>query len=184
MLNDAAAAHTGGAANEIQNFVAWLNTLTERELKSFSAELDSVARRVNLDLNWAVAGYVGGQVRNDLLQVLLLHALAIWHTQELQPLVRLENYRADPDTRANRAFAQRVFSRLPEVDTGAIPPDMMLAPERERSRYVYLAIDRAWKSNPDGLLRIVAQVLREPPGMRRNTPREVKTVRATIEPKA
>jgi len=189
MLNDAVRARTevGGADVQMQlkDLTTWLNGLSKKDLDTFARQLDAAARKSNVNTAWATEVTASSTVLRDLQAVLLFHALGIWRARSLAPLVRLEQYRANPYARSNRQFAQQVFARLAESDATPISPSMMLASEKERSRYVHQVIESAWQANPDQVISIVQEVTGEPTRTQTapvsETPVETKTVSAVVE---
>lgn len=158
-----AANEMGGATSvaELGNFTNWLEGLSSKDLNTFAQALNRSLRQNKVNLNWINDTSAGGTTQHVLQEVILLNALGVWRAHTLAPLAQLETYLANPNARGNRVFAQKVFAKIAVSEPTILSPEMMLASEKERSKYVHAAIAQAARDNQDRVVGIVRDVMNE-----------------------
>jgi hypothetical protein len=169
----------------LQEFSAWLNALSDKELKELSQQVNDACRRAEVNPDWLFEGRAHGEMERSLQDTLLLSSLAMWRARSLEPFARLEAYRQNPHARGNREFGQQVFARLVETQNIALPASLVLAPEKERSEFADEAIEKASQENQDAVIAIVREVIAEPGNGKKPAPASVpQPTTPTTEPQA
>lgn len=157
-LNDAVAAR-GAALSVPGGFAAWLNNLNDKELDQLRSQVQDACLNAKIDLDWLLDNRAQGEMLRALQDTVVLAAVTMYHAQQLEPFARLEAYRQNPDGRGNQKFGQQVFAKLVDTNNVTIPPNLMLAPEKERRTFAHETIEQAAQDDQDGLIAIVREIM-------------------------
>lgn len=155
-LNNAVAAR-GAALNVPNDFSSWLNNLDNKQVDELIHQVEDACGNGKVELEWLLENRAQGDMLRALQDTVVLAAVTQYHARELEPFARLEAYRKNPDARGNQKFGQQVFAKLVSTHNVTIPPNLMLADEKERRAYAHDTIEQSAQNDQDDLINIVRE---------------------------
>jgi hypothetical protein len=132
-----------GLPEDAAGFTAWLQSLSDEDLARFVQELSAFCAALRFELAWLVDPKAEGELKQAAEETVGLYCLATWKARAIQPFAAYRAWRSDPGKRENQLFAQKLYSKLVEAGLATSPPDLLLAPQKERQAHVTQAIQKA-----------------------------------------
>ncbi len=130
------------------DFTAWLQGLSAQDLGNFAQGLAGFCQAQGYDLAWLADAQVPGEMQRVVEEAVGLYCLAAWKSRDLLPLVTYRAWLTDPGNEKNRAFAQRLYSRLVTEGLTAARSDLLWAPEKERQAFVAQSMQAVATQDP------------------------------------
>ena len=164
---------------ETLHFNAWLGGLSDDQADDFARDLAVFCRSRNLDLAWLFDPNAAAEIKAVLQDVATLYGMAIYRGQELQPLILLQAWQADPHRPAHRAFARALYVRLMEAGLASAPAGLLLASDKARYAHMIQAIQSAATHNRSTVVSLVAELRSERTANRPATARAKQSQKQT-----
>jgi len=138
-----------------ESFTAWLGRLPDKQAVDFSQEVAHFCAEQNFDIAWLNDPQVNSDapLKQAVEDAVLLYGLAWWRANQVQydvqALLKLKAFLANPARREHKAFGQQLFSALADEGLVQMSPALVTAGEKERLAYMTSAIQQASLQHPN-----------------------------------
>jgi hypothetical protein len=151
---------------QMEDFAAWLSGLSAQELEQFTAQVARYCDSINFDVAWLTDATVAREpeLKQAVEESILLHSLGAWRAGNVQSRAQVAlTYQAwltHPER--HQKFGQELHKILIERGLVTVPPELYLAPEKERLAQAATAIRHVAAENPDAFRLVLRQLARVP----------------------
>ncbi len=150
-------------AKTTQAFVAWLDVLSEEELKAFTQRIVNFCSGLNFELEWLLGDQLDNDqaLRESLAELVLLYATVSWKAVDAQDDIKVFETFQDWKSGKQKPLTQKLFSRLVTKELIAAPStDLFLASEKERQAYMVEAINQFAETNKEVLNTTLEEIIK------------------------
>lgn len=158
-----------GVGEGAATFRAWVDKLAPADLTAFRKELASFCKTLDIEDGWLHNNQPGQRpdLRKALEETVGLYALAYARGAgqgvDIARAHVFQRWMAAPDRGANRAFGAKLYAAVVASGMATPPPEMLLAPERQRRAFADQTIREAAARDPQAFDALLAEVLNPTP---------------------
>ncbi len=158
-----AAGFSGAQADMLAGFKAWITAISDAEADVITVELAAFCAKQGVELRWVLDDNGKGDMQAALSALVLFYGMAVRERDAARPAAALRAWQDAPLSKHNRAFGSRLYVLLVGANLVSIPPNMLMAPEKERLAHMVESIQAAIAKDRNALLPFAAQALKIAP---------------------
>ncbi|MEI6776528.1 MAG: hypothetical protein WCK70_06475 [Chloroflexales bacterium] len=150
-------------------FRAWIGELALADLKTFRKQLASFCETLDIENEWLHKDHLGQrpEMRRALEETVGLYALAYargaGQEGDIARTRIFQRWVVAPDRMTNRDFGTKLYTALVTKGLATPPPEMLLAPEKQRRDFANQAIREAAAHDPQAFDAVLAEMLNPTP---------------------
>jgi hypothetical protein len=151
-----------GLPESAAEFATWLGGLSAEELDRFTQGVARFCGSLNFDLAWLTNTQLAREPELKLTveDATLLYSLAAWRAGRVQKKVRnflaYQSWLAKPER--YKDFGNQLYRALLDAKLMTVPPELYLAPEKERLGQAVAAIQKVADENPAAFTAVLHQL--------------------------
>ncbi len=181
-----------GADEGAVGFHTWLDALATPDLKAFRSQLASFCQNLDIEEAWLHTTPLGqrADLRRALDETVGFYALAYargaGQHSDIARAHAFQHWLAAPDRLGNRTFGAKLYATIVAQGMATPPPEMLLAPERQRRAFANQAIRELAARDPQAFDAVLAKVLSPAPKAQpvAETPPDQVVIPATLGPQS
>ncbi len=152
----------GSLPASAEGFAIWLSGLSDKDLAQFTQRVARFCASLNFDIAWLTDAQVNREpeLKQAVEDTVLLYSLATWRANSVQrDVTSFLAYRAWlANPKQHKAFGQQLHGVLIQRGLVTVPPELYLAPEKERLAQAATAIRQIADENPTAFYAALRQV--------------------------
>lgn len=154
-----------GVGDGATTFRTWIEGLEVADLRNFRSKLAAFCETLDIEADWLHDGQLDErpELRRTLEETVGLYALAYargaGQRDDIARTRAFQRWMAAPDRFDNRAFGTKLYTALVNHGMVTPPPELLLAPERERRAFAQQAIRESAARDPQGFGVLLAEVV-------------------------
>jgi hypothetical protein len=151
---------------EDSDLKAWLTGLSPEAASALSAQLADFCVNLGFELDWLLEGNMNQdpEIKQEALAVVTAYCRACWNAAQsytdFELFRLLQEIEQEPFARKRRDLGRRLFGELVKREMAAsIPPELLLASEKERQEHMARAIQQATEADRGKFKIVLKDVL-------------------------
>jgi hypothetical protein len=151
---------------EDSDLKAWLTGLSPEAASALSAQLADFCVNLGFELDWLLEGNMDQdtEIKREALAVVTAYCRACWNAAQsytdFELFRLLQEIEQEPFARKRRDLGRRLFGELVKREMAAsIPPELLLASEKERQEHMARAIQQATEADRGKFKIVLKDVL-------------------------
>jgi hypothetical protein len=151
---------------EDSDLKAWLTGLSPEAASALSAQLADFCVNLGFELDWLLEGNMNQdpEIKQESLAVVTAYCRACWNAAQsytdFELFRLLQEIEQEPFARKRRDLGRRLFGELVKREMAAsIPPELLLASEKERQEHMARAIQQAIEADRGKFKIVLKDVL-------------------------